>query len=1597
MSDQIIGDVSVQISGDASELEKSFAEAQSASTQAAGAIADAFNKPDVAKPMEEGIQGLAEQFVALGEALVVTEGLKEFGQEALTAFGTVQSVTIGIEQLTGSVEKADEVVGQIKELAATEPFAFPEIAPTIQKMVALGVSAEQIPGVMHAVADAAAATGNSFQQVANSFDRMTLSGTINARSLVQLGVNTQQLGVAMGVAADQVKAAFLAMDQSQRIEVLEAALGKFAGAAEAQAQGIAGAWQIFQNQFEEVMVSVGEALAPVVSSMLSFTKGLLEDAQAIVQAFIAIPEPIRDFIVVVGLAAAAIVPLTAAVSGIGFAWIGIQSAGTALSGILSAIGVSGGEAAAGETAAALAATDLAVAEEAVAVASAGAGIGLTAVGVSIGGLAAVIAGPVIASILATKSNLDDLKGKWDDLTSTMISRSIVGALNAGETVADLQKVGFAVDQIKTAYLGLGIAGNTISDQLTKAMGSPITALQNLNVNLADVQAALKGIQINGIPVFQLLANSPDFAAFRANVELLGGNLDQIIQKLNGLIPGFTTFSAATKDLAGGFQITIAGAQNFQGALQKVTEEQKKANDALAQSKGALDLAKASLDALTPGTADYATAQQVVTRATIEYDNALLKVTPHGKDFKDSVAGIEQSLRLAQTAFVSASTVFEQLKAGFDKGTVSLIALADGYTKAEAAAKKAGQTFKDVAGAEAVLQGSENNLQATYQTALAVYDNLVARQQAGENVTNLLITATKNLAAAATAVHQPVNTVVGDIAELQAKTLLTQQTLMNAAGAFVTLAHNADGSIASTEAITTKLADLQKLAGPLGITLTQVGAGFVANAADATQATPAIQKAVDALNALGAADLQLIQANGKWITTAQSASDAQKNFADATGKVVDAHTKLIPLIGGGTVAYTKFTEAVTKGTGALQLNAAQTQADVTAMLKLNDSMGQGMTASEKQAAGLISSGQAFDIVTHSSTQTASVMDKVAAGAMTSSQAFDILTGSGTNTANIMDKLSAGAITDAEAFDQLTASANNAANAIGAVGSSIEATNAALASQGTKFGSFGITAPGDQPKVGDIKSEDFINQGPNAVFGGGLYEIQLWTQADIDALTKATAATTSNTASVTAATIATTNLGTAAAGAATPLGAVATAASSAAGPLTAVTAASTQLDSAQQALGTSIGTLTQDMGAVSQSAQGFGQALNTDSQTIAGATQQVASALAVVAGSAATLSQSLTTAASSITQAVSSVITAFDQVAKDASSLASSLVTDTSDINASVQSLVSGLSTSATAALQFGSGLGAGANSIQTAVAALAGQIGGASTALNTLVTNTAQVTPTALSSDLGPLAAAIVLATSDVTQFGNGLVSGTLQFGSALSAVWALAQAFTPLQGIVSVAASDVSAFDQAITQCTSDANTWDVELLGAASAFGALDGVTSQYTKDLQTLDTGVLDFFKDITAVGLEAAQVAIDLGLMDRALLVLPGDLSGLDTAFKGMVTEVDNLSQAIANAIQAVETAATQGIGGGGTSSAPSTGGGAITISGSSGTPVTYIPYSGPSGSNLLPSPPTGGTSPGGTNLYFTFQTGTLVGTNGMNQLTDMVQKKVITALKQAGQKI
>src|SRR5215472_449822 len=306
-----IGDIDVNIIGDWSDLQAAIDAAVAASQAGGQEIAGAFTAAaqdagglgaaaSEATPQVEGLGQAAQQagegahegagaFEGFGESLnlaaefagfnvgleQIVETLKEFVTEAVETYAAVQRVETSLTALTGSGEVAAGMIEDLKALALSDALSFPSLAQAAQRMTALGFSTEETMTTLQAAADASRALGTDFTTVADTIDRIGLSGNAMGRTLASLGLTTDDLAKVLGVADDQVKNLFKSMDVADRVEALDLALQKFAGTAQATAGDLAGTWQNAKTQFEFAAEELGNALAPAIITVLNAIQPLI--------------------------------------------------------------------------------------------------------------------------------------------------------------------------------------------------------------------------------------------------------------------------------------------------------------------------------------------------------------------------------------------------------------------------------------------------------------------------------------------------------------------------------------------------------------------------------------------------------------------------------------------------------------------------------------------------------------------------------------------------------------------------------------------------------------------------------------------------------------------------------------------------------------------------------------------------------------------------------------------------------------------------------------------------------------------------------------------------------------------------------------------------------------------------------------------------------------------------------------------------------------------------------------------------------------------------------------------------------------------------
>lgn len=725
-----IGGIDVSIGADYSQLQADFASAQTASQTAGSAIADAFNSTaatgvdaltealgtlndtltglsgqvsdlsgsldeyttsaehagEASEEAETGLAAMAEQMAAVGEALVITEGMRELGTEALTAADAITHASIALTTITGSGDQAKETIEGLDAIGQSDGLAMPSLLSAATRMQAILGPATDVNEELKLVADGAAVMGTDIETATTKFDQMATAGTASARTLTALGISLASLATTYNSViegsdetASSVAASFKALDQSQRIDVLNAALQTLGGTAEQVAnQTFGGQWQQLANSWEGIMVQAGQALLPVISGLTDFTKtDIIPFLQDLVDDWKSLSPPMQEAAVVVALAVAAVVPLTGALAATGLAVSGLTALLPALDGLLATIGITAATTATEEGAATAATIALGEASET-------AGVEVGAAGVAAAGAGAIVGGVLAAALVAGAVMWADWKTRVDAAQSSV--QGIIPAFN-----------GWLEAQVTGAKTAVQLEAAQAS--VNQAFSDGLIAPAQYAKLLAEVDAASKALLSTYISTLPQLTILTDATLKATSTHAL---LSQALADTQTNLAKVET----------GYQAGTSTAQQLLAAQTAVTTAQNALNASLGPTPGSLEAITAAAQSLanTTGTVISAQQQQESTQAA---QNASLDLAAA------AYSTSQEKLALLTTAVNDAKSAYD----GSVASRSNVIAAEQNLQKEYTASQKVAQTLTDTVGTYASTM--QTSVAAAQKTELAGLQDLAS--------------------------------------------------------------------------------------------------------------------------------------------------------------------------------------------------------------------------------------------------------------------------------------------------------------------------------------------------------------------------------------------------------------------------------------------------------------------------------------------------------------------------------------------------------------------------------------------------------------------------------------------------------------------------------------------------------------------------------------------------------------------------------------------------------------------------------------------------------------------------------------------------------
>ena len=207
----------------------------------------------------------------------------------------METLTTEMTTMTGSAEKAAEVMSSLSDFAATTPFQLEGIARAAKQLIAFGFEVDSITDKMKIIGDVAAGSGSQLSDVALIYGQVAAAGKLTGERLLQFQERAIPIGPAiaetMGIAEESVKD--MVSKGKVDLETFETAFktlteegGLFFNSMIDKSETTAGVISTLQDNFSLLAADLGKQFLPqfkIVAKAL--TKFIADNKKGLVEGF----------------------------------------------------------------------------------------------------------------------------------------------------------------------------------------------------------------------------------------------------------------------------------------------------------------------------------------------------------------------------------------------------------------------------------------------------------------------------------------------------------------------------------------------------------------------------------------------------------------------------------------------------------------------------------------------------------------------------------------------------------------------------------------------------------------------------------------------------------------------------------------------------------------------------------------------------------------------------------------------------------------------------------------------------------------------------------------------------------------------------------------------------------------------------------------------------------------------------------------------------------------------------------------------------------------------------------------------------------------
>lgn len=256
--------LSAKITGDSSSYQKAVNEADKSTEQFQKNTSSLGSK--LAGGLKNGLS------VAAGAIASVSAAMGAGVVAGVKYNATIENYQTSFEVMTGSAEKAAEVVEKLKKIGAETPFELPELADVTQLLMNYGFTADEAIDKMMMLGDISQGSADKMQRIATAYGQMSSAGKVqleDVKQMIEAGFNplqeiSESTGESMQSLYDRISNGTLAVDEiTASMQRATSEGGKYYQSMEKQSQTITGMISTLKDNAQQLL---GEVVQPITES-----------------------------------------------------------------------------------------------------------------------------------------------------------------------------------------------------------------------------------------------------------------------------------------------------------------------------------------------------------------------------------------------------------------------------------------------------------------------------------------------------------------------------------------------------------------------------------------------------------------------------------------------------------------------------------------------------------------------------------------------------------------------------------------------------------------------------------------------------------------------------------------------------------------------------------------------------------------------------------------------------------------------------------------------------------------------------------------------------------------------------------------------------------------------------------------------------------------------------------------------------------------------------------------------------------------------------------------------------------------------------------